>query len=112
MAAVLVRASLPSVRLGLAAMLREAGHDVLPADDPAASSAVQVVDGGLALLDLPTASAVVGEGPPAGTRSGGFEPLSPRELQVLHLLADGLPNKGIARALGISENTAKFHVAA
>ena len=34
-----------------------------------------------------------------------------RELQVLQLVAQGLPNKGIARQLGISENTAKFHVA-
>jgi DNA-binding NarL/FixJ family response regulator len=29
----------------------------------------------------------------------------------LQLVAQGLPNKGIARQLGISENTAKFHVA-
>ena len=39
------------------------------------------------------------------------EPLTARELQVLQLVAQGLPNKGIARRLGISENTAKFHVA-
>ena len=39
------------------------------------------------------------------------EPLTARELQVLQLIAEGLPNKGIARALNISENTAKFHVA-
>ena len=38
------------------------------------------------------------------------DPLSPRELQVLALVADGLPNKAIARELGISEHTAKFHV--
>ena len=30
---------------------------------------------------------------------------------VLNLVGQGLPNKGIARRLGISENTAKFHVA-
>ncbi len=38
------------------------------------------------------------------------EPLTPRESQVLQLLAAGLPNKGIARQLGISDHTAKFHV--
>ena len=38
------------------------------------------------------------------------EPLTPRELQVLRLLADGLANKHIAHDLGISEHTAKFHV--
>lgn len=36
--------------------------------------------------------------------------LSPRELGVLRLVAEGLSNKQIARTLSISENTAKFHV--
>lgn len=39
------------------------------------------------------------------------EALTPRELQVLRMLADGLGNKEIAAQLGISEHTAKFHVA-
>lgn len=38
------------------------------------------------------------------------EGLTPREFQVLRLLAEGLPNKSIARRLGISEHTVKFHV--
>lgn len=37
--------------------------------------------------------------------------LSPRETQVLRMVADGLANKEIAYRLGISEHTAKFHVA-
>ncbi len=36
--------------------------------------------------------------------------LTPRELQVLGLLADGLANKEIAYQLGFSTHTAKFHV--
>jgi DNA-binding CsgD family transcriptional regulator len=36
--------------------------------------------------------------------------LTPRELQVLALLAEGASNKSIARRLGISVHTAKFHV--
>jgi len=39
------------------------------------------------------------------------EPLTARESQVLELLAEGLPNKTIASRLGISDQTAKFHVA-
>jgi DNA-binding CsgD family transcriptional regulator len=38
--------------------------------------------------------------------------LTPREREVLTLLAEGHSNKRIARALGISVHTAKFHVAA
>ncbi|MDE2685427.1 MAG: response regulator transcription factor [Chloroflexota bacterium] len=36
--------------------------------------------------------------------------LTPRELEVLALLAEGLPNKSIASRLDISEHTVKFHV--
>lgn len=38
------------------------------------------------------------------------EELTERELEVLHLLAQGMPNKEIAAHLVISERTAKFHV--
>ena len=40
------------------------------------------------------------------------EALTPREVQVLELLAEGLANKTIADRLGISDQTVKFHVAA
>jgi DNA-binding NarL/FixJ family response regulator len=40
-----------------------------------------------------------------------IEPLTPRELEVIALLAEGLPNKAIAARLNISDQTVKFHVA-
>lgn len=39
-----------------------------------------------------------------------YEPLTRRELEVLNLLAQGMPNKEIASHLVISVRTAKFHV--
>lgn len=49
---------------------------------------------------------------PQHTVEPGEAPLTEREREVLELLALGLPNKQIARRLGISEHTAKFHVGA
>jgi DNA-binding CsgD family transcriptional regulator len=40
-----------------------------------------------------------------------IEELTPRELEVLHMMSDGNGNKEIAAALAISEHTVKFHVA-
>jgi two-component system, NarL family, response regulator YdfI len=39
-----------------------------------------------------------------------FEPLTPREQEVLAMLAEGLLNKEIAGRLKISEHTVKFHI--
>lgn len=36
--------------------------------------------------------------------------LTPREIEVLGMIAEGLGNKTIARRLGISEHTVKFHI--
>jgi DNA-binding NarL/FixJ family response regulator len=54
-----------------------------------------------------------GPGRPVGgaTASEAGALLTARELEVLRLMADGLGNKGIGAALGISSHTAKYHVA-
>jgi DNA-binding NarL/FixJ family response regulator len=39
-----------------------------------------------------------------------YEALTPRELEVLEVLAQGLSNRAIAARLAISEHTVKFHV--
>ncbi|HEX4841562.1 MAG TPA: response regulator transcription factor [bacterium] len=71
-------------------------------------AAVRAVGEGLVVID-PTFPASV-----LATRdelSGSpTEELTPREIEVLQLLAEGLPNRQIALRLGISEHTVKFHV--
>ena len=70
--------------------------------------------------DVPADAVVIAVRRPAADRQldqtsegGTFEePLTPRELEVLELLAEGLPNKSIAARLAISDQTVKFHVAA
>ena len=87
---------------------------VLPADVAAVQliSAVVAVAKGLVVLQ-PGEPALAAAS--TRTRNGGaaelFEPLTPREKEVLQMLASGLGNKQIAAHLKISEHTAKFHVA-
>ena len=58
-------------------------------------------------LSMAAASVLAGNGEVAEL----LEPLTPREREVLQMLASGLGNKQIATHLKISEHTAKFHVA-
>jgi DNA-binding CsgD family transcriptional regulator len=48
--------------------------------------------------------------PPSIQEDRLVESLTPRETQVLELVADGLSNKAIAAALGVSDETVKFHL--
>jgi DNA-binding CsgD family transcriptional regulator len=57
-----------------------------------------------------TADAVVVLPTNASSPTDSNVPLTPRELEVLALLVEGASNKVIARRLGISVHTAKFHV--
>src|SRR5262249_21126846 len=72
----------------------------------AVAAALVAASRGLSVLDAALAEAFLR--PPQG--SAQAEPLTPREREVLALLAEGLANKAIAARLGISEHTAKFHV--
>ncbi len=43
-------------------------------------------------------------------RSEPLDSLTQREIEILHLVAEGLSNKAIAQALFVSENTVKYHM--
>ena len=58
------------------------------------------------------AKVVQGDVPTAGDEETPFEDLTPRETEILALLAEGQSNKVIARNLGISDGTVKLHVKA
>jgi two-component system, NarL family, nitrate/nitrite response regulator NarL len=73
-------------------------------------AAVEAAAADLRVLDPRFAAEIV-----APLSSDGLilsEPITPREEEVLKLLAEGLTNRAIGRTLNISEHTAKFHVQA
>jgi DNA-binding NarL/FixJ family response regulator len=70
--------------------------------------AVRVVQGGGSYLEPRVAAKLVSE---VRTPRRPTGQLSERERAVLRLVAEGLPNKQIARSLSITERTVKFHLA-
>jgi DNA-binding NarL/FixJ family response regulator len=75
--------------------------------------AVAAAGQGLAVLPRALVAALLEADAPADAPShDAGARLTPRELEVLAAMADGASNKAIARRLGISFHTAKFHVAA
>jgi DNA-binding NarL/FixJ family response regulator len=103
-----------------------ATDDVLPAIAAGASGALQrdspgdlvlaaagALHSGLAVFDRSFVSRLVPTAPATAAATaieGEKEELTPREQEVLALLAEGLSNKEIASRLDISDHTAKFHV--
>jgi DNA-binding NarL/FixJ family response regulator len=69
--------------------------------------AVRLVHSGASYLEPRVAAQVMAQ-VQAPRRAGTT--LSEREREVLRLVADGLPTKQVARTLGITERTVKFHV--
>jgi DNA-binding NarL/FixJ family response regulator len=78
------------------------------ADGARLAAALAAVREGLVVVDEALATAVLR--PRQARPAALVEALTPRESEVLQLLAQGLANKAIAARLGISDHTAKFHV--
>lgn len=76
--------------------------------------AIEAVAAGLLVLYPDDVEALGSRSAPAGhpRPAPGGHPVTPRELEILGMLADGLGNRTIAGRLGISEHTVKFHIAA
>jgi DNA-binding NarL/FixJ family response regulator len=85
----------------------------LPTDATASEvlAAVVAVGQGLVVLTQTQAERLLPARPRRQDLPRLIEALTPREIEVLRLMGDGLVNKEIAGRLGISEHTAKFHVA-
>lgn len=81
------------------------------ATGPELTAAIVAVSRGLAVADPTLVTAAPSDSIGLADDVGDGSPLTPRELDVLRLVAVGLPNKGIALELGISEHTVKFHIA-
>ena len=94
----------PAVHAGAAGYLLK---DVQPQE---LVRAIRTVHDGNALLAPAVAARVLEEVAATGARPRAPEVLTPRERDVLALIARGLPNKVIARELSVSEKTVKTHV--
>ena len=91
-------------KLGVRAVL---ARDASPG---AILAAVEAAAGGLAVIEPGELEPLLAASVPAPV-SIAAAALTARELDVLRLVAEGDANKEIAWKLGISEHTAKFHVA-
>ncbi len=92
---------LPAIRAGAAGYLMK---NVQPAE---LARAVRAAHAGEALLDPAVAARLVEH---VASEPAPPDRLTPREREVLDLIGRGLPNKLIARELGVSEKTVKAHV--
>lgn len=93
-------------------LLKDAPPDQLIAAIRAAYRGESLLDPGVAARILERFSSLVAEPPPkidAKTTAASAR-LTPREMEVLHLMGQGARNKEIAEALVIAERTVKIHV--
>ena len=94
-------------------MLRRGVKAVLPANatGPQIAAATEAAAAGLVVIHPSEVETLLQAQTASESPEVLPEALTPRETEVLRLLAEGLGNKDIASRLGVSEHTIKFHVA-
>jgi two-component system, NarL family, response regulator YdfI len=96
-------------------LLRSGVRAILPRDasGPELAAGIEAVVAGLVVLHPSAAPAAVSKAT-AHRRPAEIptDPLTPRELEILAMMAEGMRNRAIAQRLGISTHTVKFHIAA
>lgn len=96
-------------------LLRAGVRAILPRDAsaPEVAIGIEAVVAGLVVLH-PSAAPFAGSRVARGGRTPGapIDALTPRELEILAMMAEGMRNRTIAGRLGISTHTVKFHIAA
>ncbi len=94
-----------ALRSGVKAILpRDSGIDEILA-------AIQAAHAGLVLLDPDVTQNLASRIPaPTARPIAALDDLTPREIEVLRMLAEGLGNREMAARLGISDHTVKFHI--
>jgi two-component system nitrate/nitrite response regulator NarL len=101
---------LPAIAAGASGALhRDSPADLVLAAASALHQGLAVFDRSFVSRLVPTGTATQGQAA-AEVPANDREELTPREQEVLTLLAEGLSNKEIASRLDISDHTAKFHV--
>jgi DNA-binding NarL/FixJ family response regulator len=114
----------PPTRDAIPTLLAAGARGVLPDDSTAeeVAAAVEAAAAGLVIVSSDQVGDLVGSraaaAPPRDFRdahrgsSAQIPTLTPREREILSMLAEGLPNKLIASRLGISDHTVKTHLEA
>jgi two-component system, NarL family, response regulator YdfI len=92
--------------------LRSGVRAILPRDSGMSEilAAIQAAYTGLVLLDPEVTQNLASRVPTPAQPAAALDEMTPREIEVLRMLAEGLGNREMASRLGISDHTVKFHI--